>query len=201
MIILILITGAKQLDKKMIEEGVRLILKGIGEDASRDGLIRTPQRVADMYEELFSGIGKNPADELDSMFDEDHDEIIIIKDIPFYSVCEHHMVPFVGKAHIAYVPNDSGRIIGLSKLIRVLEIVSRRLQVQERLTTIVADTIMEKIKPKGTIVIVEAEHLCMSLRGVKKPNTITVTSSVRGLFRRNAASRAEAMSLIKSGGK
>ena len=201
MIILILITGAKQLDKKMIEEGVRLILKGIGEDASRDGLIRTPQRVADMYEELFSGIGKNPADELDSMFDEDHDEIIIIKDIPFYSVCEHHMVPFVGKAHIAYVPNDSGKIIGLSKLIRVLEIVSRRLQVQERLTTIVADTIMEKIKPKGTIVIVEAEHLCMSLRGVKKPNTITVTSSVRGLFRRNAASRAEAMSLIKSGGK
>jgi len=201
LIILILITGAKQLDKKMIEEGVRLILKGIGEDASRDGLIRTPQRVADMYEELFSGIGKNPADELDSMFDEDHDEIIIIKDIPFYSVCEHHMVPFVGKAHIAYVPNDSGKIIGLSKLIRVLEIVSRRLQVQERLTTIVADTIMEKIKPKGTIVIVEAEHLCMSLRGVKKPNTITVTSSVRGLFRRNAASRAEAMSLIKSGGK
>jgi GTP cyclohydrolase I len=189
------------LDKKMIEEGVRLILKGIGEDASRDGLIRTPQRVADMYEELFSGIGKNPADELDSMFDEDHDEIIIVKDIPFYSVCEHHMVPFVGKAHIAYVPNDSGKIIGLSKLIRVLEIVSRRLQVQERLTTIVADTIMEKIKPKGTIVIIEAEHLCMSLRGVKKPDTITVTSSVRGLFRRNAASRAEAMSLIKSGGK
>ncbi|MCL4378038.1 MAG: GTP cyclohydrolase I FolE [Actinobacteria bacterium] len=186
------------MNKKMIEEGVKLIIKGIGEDINREGLVQTPRRVADMYEELFCGIDKNPGDNLDFMFDENHDEIIIIKDIPFYSVCEHHMVPFFGKAHIAYVPNDSGKIIGLSKLIRVLEVVSRRLQVQERLTTIVADTIMEKIKPKGTMVIIEAEHLCMSLRGVKKPNTITITSAVRGLFRRNPASRSEAMSLIKS---
>jgi GTP cyclohydrolase IA len=185
-------------EKKMIEEGVKLILKGIGEDINREGLLQTPRRVADMYEELFCGIDKNPGDNLNYMFDENHDEIIIIKDIPFYSVCEHHMVPFFGKAHIAYVPNDSGKIIGLSKLIRVLDVVSRRLQVQERLTTIVADTIMEKIKPRGAMVIVEAEHLCMSLRGVKKPNTITITSAVRGLFRRNPASRAEAMSLIKS---
>jgi GTP cyclohydrolase IA len=186
-------------DKKLIEEGVRLILKGIGEDAEREGLIKTPQRVADMYEELFSGIGKDPAAELEPLFDENHDEMIIVKDIPFYSVCEHHMVPFVGKAHIAYVPNKSGKIVGLSKLSRVLDIVSRRLQVQERLTTIVADTIMQKLQPRGTMVIIEAEHLCMSIRGVKKPNTITVTSAVRGLFRENPASRAEAMALIKSG--
>lgn len=187
------------MDKKLIEEGVRLILKGIGEDVSREGLIKTPQRVADMYEELFNGIGKDPAVELESLFDENHDEMIIVKDIPFYSVCEHHMVPFVGKAHIAYVPNKSGKIVGLSKLSRVLDTVSRRLQVQERLTTIVADTIMKKLQPRGTMVIIEAEHLCMSIRGVKKPNTITVTSAVRGLFRENPASRAEAMALIKSG--
>jgi GTP cyclohydrolase IA len=186
-------------DKKLIEEGVRLILRGIGEDIEREGLIKTPQRVADMYEELFNGIGKDPSAELESLFDENHDEMIIVKDIPFYSVCEHHMVPFVGKAHIAYVPNKSGKIVGLSKLSRVLDIVSRRLQVQERLTTIVADTIMHKLKPRGTMVIIEAEHLCMSIRGVKKPNTITVTSAVRGLFRENPASRAEAMALIKSG--
>jgi GTP cyclohydrolase I len=125
--------------------------------------------------------------------------MIIVKDIPFYSVCEHHLVPFVGKAHIAYVPNKSGKIVGLSKLSRVLDIVSRRLQVQERLTTIVADTIMKKLQPRGTMVIIEAEHLCMSIRGVKKPNTITVTSAVRGLFRENSASRAEAMALIMAG--
>ncbi|MBN1299096.1 MAG: GTP cyclohydrolase I FolE [Actinobacteria bacterium] len=187
------------MDKKLIEEGVRLILKGIGENAKREGLIRTPQRVADMYEELFSGIDKDPEEVLEPLFDENHDEMIIVKDIPFYSVCEHHMVPFVGKAHIAYIPNKSGKIIGLSKLCRVLEIASRRLQVQERLTTIVADAIMNKLQPRGAMVIVEAEHLCMSIRGVKKPNTKTVTSAVRGLFRGNPASRAEAMALIKSG--
>ncbi len=186
------------MDKNLIEEGVRLILKGIGEDINREGLKRTPQRVAEMYEELFSGIGKDPTLELKPLFDENHDEMIIVKDIPFYSVCEHHLVPFVGKAHIAYVPNKSGKIVGLSKLTRVLEIVSRRLQVQERLTTIVADAIMNQLEPRGVMVIIEAEHLCMSIRGVKKPNTITVTSAVRGLFRQNPASRAEAMSLIKS---
>jgi len=185
------------MDKKMIEEGVKLILKGIGEDINREGLLGTPKRVADMYEEIFSGIGKDPADVLGPMFDENHDEIIIVKDIQFYSVCEHHLVPFVGKAHIAYIPNKTGKIVGLSKLTRVFEIVAKRPQIQERLTTIVANTIMEKIKPRGVMVIVEAEHLCMSMRGVKKPNTITVTSAVRGIFRENPASRAEAMALIK----
>jgi GTP cyclohydrolase I len=184
-------------DKKMIEEGIKLILKGIGEDINRERLKGTPGRVAEMYEEIFSGIGKDPASELEPMFDENHDEIILIKNIPFYSVCEHHLVPFIGKAHIAYVPNKTGKIIGLSKLTRVLDIVAKRLQVQERLTSIVADTIMRKLKPRGVLVIVEAEHLCMSMRGVKKPDTLTVTSAVRGLFKENPASRAEVMALIK----
>ncbi|OFW62311.1 MAG: GTP cyclohydrolase I FolE [Actinobacteria bacterium RBG_19FT_COMBO_36_27] len=185
------------MDRKMIEEGVKLIIKGIGEDINREGLKGTPERVAEMYEEIFSGIGKDPSEELGPVFDENHDEIILVKDIPFYSVCEHHMVPFTGKAHIAYVPNKAGRIIGLSKLVRVLDITAKRLQVQERLTSIVADTIMKKIKPRGVLVIVEAEHLCMSMRGVRKPGTLTVTSAVRGLFRENPASRAEVMALIK----
>jgi len=180
----------------MIEEGVKLILKGIGEDLNRGGLKRTPERVADMYEEIFSGIGKEPGDELSPEFDENHDEIILVKDIPFYSVCEHHMVPFVGRAHIAYIPNESGKIIGLSKLVRALDVVAKRLQIQERLTTILADTIVKKIKPRGVLVIVEAEHLCMSMRGVKKPGALTITSAVRGIFRNNPASRAEAISLI-----
>ena len=187
------------MDKKKIEEGVRLILEGIGEDIEREGLIGTPERVADMYEEIFSGIGQDPSKVLGPMFDEDHDEIILVKDIPFYSTCEHHLVPFVGKAHIAYAPNQSGKIIGLSKLTRVLEIVARRPQIQERLTTIVAESIMDKLKPRGVIVIVEAEHLCMSMRGVKKPNTVTVTSAIRGLFKDNPASRAEVLSLIYNG--
>jgi GTP cyclohydrolase IA len=180
----------------MIKEGVKLIIKGLGEDINRGGLRRTPERVADMYEEIFSGIGKDPSKELGPEFDENHDEIILVKDIPFYSVCEHHIIPFIGRAHIAYIPNESGKIVGLSKLVRVIDVVSKRLQIQERLTSIVADTIVEKIKPRGVMVIVEAEHLCMSMRGVKKPGTLTVTSAVRGLFRNNPASRAEVMSLI-----
>lgn len=187
------------MDKKKIAEGVKMILDGIGEDSSREGLIGTPERVADMYEEIFSGLGKDPLDVLGPMFDENHDEIIIIKDIPFYSICEHHLVPFVGRAHIAYAPNKSGKIIGLSKLTRVLEIVAKRPQVQERLTTIVANSIMEKIEPRGVMVIIEAEHLCMSMRGVKKPNTLTVTSAVRGLFKNNPSSRSEVLSLIHNG--
>ncbi|MCD4669127.1 MAG: GTP cyclohydrolase I FolE [Actinomycetia bacterium] len=176
------------MDKKKIAEGVRMILDGIGEDSSREGLIRTPERVADMYEEIFSGLDKDPSDVLGPMFDENHDEIILIKDIPFHSVCEHHLVPFIGRAHIAYAPNKSGKIVGLSKLTRVLEIVAKRPQIQERLTTIIANSIMKKIEPRGVMVIVEAEHLCMSMRGVKKPNTVTVTSAVRGLFKNNPAS-------------
>jgi len=186
-------------DKKKIAEGVKMILDGIGEDSSREGLIRTPERVADMYEEIFSGLDKDPSDILGPMFDENHDEIILIKDIPFHSVCEHHLMPFVGRAHIAYAPNKSGKIVGLSKLTRVLEIVAKRPQIQERLTTIIADSIMKKIEPRGVMVIVEAEHLCMSMRGVKKPNTVTVTSAVRGLFKNNPASRSEVLSLIHNG--
>ncbi len=186
-------------DKKMIAEGVKMILEGTGEDINREGLIGTPERVADMYEEIFSGIGVDPANELGPMFDENHDEIILVKDISFYSICEHHLVPFVGKAHIAYAPNKSGKVIGLSKLTRVLEVVAKRPQIQERMTSIIADTIMEKLKPRGVMVIIDAEHLCMSMRGVKKPNTLTVTSAVRGLFRNNPASRSEVLSLIYNG--
>jgi len=186
-------------DKKKIKDGVKMILEGIGEDVKRGGLAHTPERVADMYEEIFSGIGKDPSEVLEPMFDEDHDEIILVKDIPFYSTCEHHLVPFVGKAHIAYIPNKTGKIIGISKLTRVLEIVAKRPQVQERLTSIVADSIVKKLEPRGVIVVVEAEHLCMSMRGVKKPNTVTVTSAIRGLFRDSHASRAEVLSLIYNG--
>jgi len=186
-------------DKKMIAEGVKMMLKGIGEDIKREGLVGTPERVADMYEEIFSGIDIDPASELGPMFDENHDEIILVKDISFYSICEHHLVPFVGKAHIAYAPNKSGKVIGLSKLTRVLEIVAKRPQIQERMTTIIANTIMEKLRPRGVMVIIDAEHLCMSMRGVKKPNTLTVTSAVRGLFKDNPASRSEVLSLIYNG--
>ena len=185
------------MDKKLIEEGVRLILKGIGEDLEREGLKDTPRRVADMYEEIFSGINQDPSDVIKSMFDENHDEIIIIKDIPFYSVCEHHLIPFIGKAHVAYIPNIKGEIVGLSKITRLIDVVAKRPQVQERLTSIVADTLAAKLEARAVLVIVEAEHLCMSMRGVKKPKTITITSAVRGLFRRNASSRAEAIALIK----
>ncbi|MCE5329362.1 GTP cyclohydrolase I FolE [bacterium] len=185
------------MDKKLIEEGVRLILKGVGENLEREGLKDTPRRVADMYEEIFSGIDQNPASVLKSMFDENHDEIIVIKDIPFYSVCEHHLIPFIGKAHVAYIPNIKGEIAGLSKITRLVDVVAKRPQVQERLTTIVADALENKLKARAVLVIVEAEHLCMSMRGVKKPKTITITSAVRGVFRRNAASRAEAFALIK----
>ena len=185
------------MDKKLIEDGVKLILKGIGEDLEREGLKDTPRRVADMYEEIFSGINQDPSDVIKSMFDENHDEIIIIKDIPFYSVCEHHLIPFIGKAHVAYIPNIKGEIVGLSKITRLIDVVAKRPQVQERLTSIVADTLAAKLEARAVLVIVEAEHLCMSMRGVKKPKTTTITSALRGLFRRNAASRAEAFALIK----
>ncbi len=187
------------MDKKLIEDGVRNILKGIGEDPDREGLVETPRRVAEMYEEIFSGINQDPSVVLKSMFNENHDEIIIIKDIPFYSVCEHHLIPFIGKAHVAYIPNSNGAITGLSKITRMFDIVAKRPQIQERLTTIVADILVQKLEARAVMVIVEAEHLCMSMRGVKKPKTLTVTSAVRGLFRRNAASRAEAIALIKDG--
>lgn len=183
-------------DAHLVEDSVRQILKGIGESPDREGLVRTPARVAEMYAELFSGIGKDPVDEINVVFEEGHDEMIMIRDIPFYSICEHHLVPFIGKAHVAYIPNKKGQITGLSKLARVVDIVSRRPQLQERLTTEIADAIETALAPRGVLVVIEAEHLCMTMRGVRKPGSQTVTSSVRGLFRDNYSTRAEAMGLI-----
>ncbi len=184
------------MDKKKIKKAVYDILKAVGEDPDRDGLKNTPERVADMYEEILSGIKRDPAQDLEVFFEKEHDEIILLKDIPLYSICEHHMVPFVGRAHVAYIP-DGNRITGLSKIARVVDGFSRRLQVQERLTTEIADTLMRKLKPKGVLVIIEAEHLCMSMRGVKKPGIITTTSAVRGVFRTSQKTRSEALSLIR----
>jgi GTP cyclohydrolase I len=184
------------MDKPSIEEAVRQILTAIGEDVDRDGLRETPRRVADMYEEIFAGLHGDPRDELDVVFEADHDEMILLKDIGLTSMCEHHLVPFAGKAHVAYIPNKKGQITGLSKLARLVELLSKRPQVQERLTTQIADTIEEVLDPRGVLVVLEAEHFCMTMRGVRKPGTMTVTSAVRGLFRENTATRAEAMGLI-----
>jgi GTP cyclohydrolase I len=186
-------------DPTAVADSVRQILKGIGEDPERNGLQKTPERVARMYSELFSGVGIDPASVLDAMFEADHDEMIMIRDIALYSVCEHHLIPFVGKAHVAYIPSESGCITGLSKLARLVDVVAKRPQVQERLTTQIADAIEKKLDPRGVLVVVEAEHLCMSMRGIRKPGTQTVTSAVRGLFRSNEATRAEAMGLINRG--
>jgi len=186
-------------DQGKIKEAVKLILEAIGEDVNREGLVDTPGRVAKMYNEVFSGLHEDPREWLKVNFvNDEHDEIVLIKDVSFYSMCEHHLLPFYGKAHLGYLP-AGGKIVGLSKLVRVIETVSRRPQLQERLTTQVADVIMEILEPKGVVVVVEAEHLCMSIRGIKKPGSVTVTSAVRGLFRRNPASREEAFSLINKG--
>jgi len=184
------------MDTKKIEKAVKDILKAIGVDPNQKDLHATPQRVAQMYEEIFEGIGKDPARELEVVLDQKHEEIVLLKGIPLYSVCEHHLLPFIGKANIAYIPRN-GRVTGLSKLARVVDILSRRPQVQERLTTQIADIIMSKLKPQGCMVVIEAEHLCMSMRGVKKPGTLTVTSAVRGVFQKNEKTRAETLSLMK----
>jgi GTP cyclohydrolase I len=184
------------IDKAKIERAVREILEAIGEDPDREGLLRTPERVADMFEEIFGGLADDPTNHLSVTFAADHDEMIMVKDIPLYSMCEHHLVPFLGRAHVAYIPNANGRITGLSKLARLVESYARRPQVQERLTSQIADEIDEKLAPRGALVVVEAEHLCMSMRGVQKPGSTTVTSAVRGLFRDNPATRAEAMAFI-----
>lgn len=183
-------------DLPRIEAAVREILEAIGEDPRRDGLIDTPRRVARMYEEIFAGLREDPGDHLKVVFDADHDEMVMVKDIPIFSVCEHHLVPWFGRAHVAYIPNEDGRITGLSKLARLVEGFSRRPQVQERLTTQVADRIQDVLEPRGVLVVVEAEHLCMSMRGVRKPGATTVTSAVRGLMRDSVAARNEAMSFI-----
>ena len=184
-------------DVKRVEAAVTEILIAIGEDVGRDGLLNTPRRVASMYEELFSGLHDDPARHLEVTFAAEHDEMVMVRDIPFASLCEHHLVPFLGKAHVAYIPAEDGRITGLSKLARLVDGYARRLQVQERMTTEIADAIDKVLAPRGVLVVIEAEHLCMSMRGVKKPGTVTVTSSVRGLFRSDVATRAEAMQFIR----
>ncbi|MCM8799621.1 MAG: GTP cyclohydrolase I FolE [Candidatus Omnitrophica bacterium] len=185
------------MDKKKIEKAVREILEAIGGDLNRKDLRDTPQRVAQMYEEIFSGMNKDPQKELEVVLDQKHDEIILLKNIPLYSICEHHLLPFLGKVHIAYIPKE-GRVTGLSKLARLVDVLSKRLQVQERLTSQIAEIIMKKLKPQGCMVIIEAEHLCMSMRGIKKPGTLTITSAVKGIFKDNEKTRAETLSLIKS---
>jgi len=183
--------------KEKIEYAIREILTAIGENPDRTGLLLTPSRVARMYEELFSGINKDPKEEITITYTENHEEVILVKDIPFYSICEHHLIPFFGVAHVAYLPKN-GIITGLSKLARVVEVASRKLQLQERLTSEIATAIMEKLNPQGVAVILEAEHLCMSMRGIKKPGSKTVTSVLKGIFRTNQSTRAELLSLIKS---
>jgi len=184
------------MDLKKIEKGVRLILEGIGEDPDRPGLKETPERVARMYQEVFAGLETPTEELLKAIEGETHDEMVLLKDIPFYSVCEHHMIPFIGKVHVAYIPSG-GKIVGLSELVKSVEVLAKRLQVQERLTTQLADLIMERLRPKGAMVIIDAEHLCISMRGVKKPGSRTVTSAVRGIFRTKQSTREELLELIK----
>ncbi len=178
-------------------DAVRSLLEALGEDPERGGLIGTPERVAKLLEELTSGRDIDPASVLAPVFSEEHDELILVKDIAFASICEHHLLPFMGKAHVGYIPNKNGQVTGLSKLAHVVDICARRLQMQERMTTQIADAIEQALDPRGVIVVVEAEHLCMSMRGVGKPGHLTVTSAVRGVFRENVATRAEAMSIIR----
>jgi GTP cyclohydrolase I len=187
-------------DQKKIEQGVRLILEGIGEDPGRPGLVETPRRVAEMYADIFSGIdGDDPAKLLVAMQGDHHREMVLIKDIDFYSICEHHLLPFHGMAHVAYIPSEHGHIAGLSKLARVVRLVAARPQLQERITSDVADAIERALEPSGALVLIEAEHLCMSMRGVRTPGAKTVTSAVRGIMQSNAATRAEVLSLINAG--
>jgi len=184
-------------DQAKIERAVVSIIEAIGDDPQREGLVGTPQRVAEMYAELFSGWGEDPRQELTIGFEEGHREMVVVKDIPFYSMCEHHLLPFYGVVHVGYIPNTSGRVVGVSKLARVVEIVAHRPQLQERMTTQIAETIVEALQPDGVAVVIQAEHLCMTMRGIKKPGSNIVTSATRGLFRRKAATRAEFLSLVQ----
>jgi GTP cyclohydrolase I len=183
-------------DQKRVEAAVLELLIAIGEDPDRDGLKRTPERVARAYAEQFAGLYVDPSEVLQTTFDAHHEEMVLVKDIEMYSTCEHHLVPFHGVAHVGYIPNSEGRITGLSKLARLVDLYAKRPQVQERLTSQIADAIMQRLEPRGAIVVVEAEHLCMSMRGIRKPGARTVTSAVRGMFQSQPSTRAEAMSLI-----
>ena len=184
-------------DETKIQRAVTSIIKAIGDNPKREGLVDTPRRVAEMYAELFVGLDKDPGKELRVAYELGHREMIIMKDIPFYSICEHHLLPFYGVVHIGYIPNEEGRVVGISKLARVVEIVSRRLQIQERMATEIADAIVSGLKPAGVAVVIQAEHLCMIMRGIKKTGASVITSALRGNFRRQAASRAEFLSLIQ----
>ncbi len=192
-------TKKKKVDEARIEKAVKEILLAIGEDLNRGGLKDTPRRVARMYSELLAGMRENPEIHLRSVFNENYDEIVLLRDIPFYSVCEHHLMPFIGSAHVAYLP--AGRILGVSKLARIVDCFAHRLQTQERLTYKIADFLMSNLKPLGVAVVLEASHGCMTIRGIKKPGSVMVTSAVRGLFRKDPRSRSELMSLIHDGGK
>ena len=189
--------STRHFDRERAEAAVRELLIAVGEDPDREGLADTPARVARAYEEVFSGLGTDPTEVLNTTFNEDHRELVLVKDIPFYSTCEHHLVPFFGHAHIGYIPGHSGKVTGLSKLARLVEGFARLPQVQERLTTSIADALMDRLDASAVIVVIEAEHLCMAMRGVRKPGANTVTSAVRGGFQNNAATRAEAMALIR----
>jgi GTP cyclohydrolase I len=185
------------IDEEKIKASVKSIIEAIGEDPAREGLAETPRRVAEMYSELFMGMNRDPKKELAVGYELGHREMVVLKDIPFYSMCEHHFLPFYGVVHIGYIPNNEGRVVGISKLARVVEIIAKRPQIQERMATEIADAIDEGLKPDGVAVVIEAEHLCMVMRGIKKPGASVITSALRGSFRRKAASRAEFFSLIK----
>ncbi|MGY1716145.1 GTP cyclohydrolase I FolE [Geodermatophilus nigrescens] len=185
-----------RIDAARAEAAVRELLIAVGEDPDRPGLRDTPARVARAYAETFAGLWQDPAEVLATTFDEDHDELVLVKDIPMYSTCEHHLVPFHGAAHVGYIPGEDGKVTGLSKIARLVDVYARRPQVQERMTRQIADALADVLKPRGVIVVIEAEHLCMGMRGIRKPGSTTVTSAVRGMFRDNAATRAEAMSLV-----
>jgi GTP cyclohydrolase IA len=182
-------------DHDKITAGIRLVFEGLGMDSEHPSIRDTPERVARMYDEIFAGLVVDPADVLDVVFEEGHDELVLIRDIPFASVCEHHLIPFVGRAHVGYLPNEAGQVTGLSKLARLVDLAARRPNLQERITTTVADTLEKALSPRGVIVIIEAEHYCMTMRGVRKPGSVTVTSAVRGLMRDDARTRGEAMAL------
>jgi len=189
---------ATMFDEAKIKTAIASVIEAIGEDPNREGLVGTPERVAEMYAELFGGLGQNPRDELKVGFELGHREMVVLRDIPFYSMCEHHLLPFYGVAHVGYIPNDEGRIVGISKLARAVEIISKRPQLQERMTTEIADAIMDALKPDGVAVVIQAEHLCMIMRGIKKPGSNVITSALRGIFKRKAASRAEFFSIIQN---
>ena len=184
-------------DEAKIRGAVTAIIEAIGEDPTREGLVDTPQRVVDMYAELFMGMNVDPKEELTVGFEEGHREMIIIRDVPFYSMCEHHLLPFYGVTHVGYIPNSDGRVVGISKLARVVEIVARRPQLQERMTSQIADAIYDGIKPEGVAIVTQAEHLCMVMRGIKKPGSTIITSAVRGIFRSKSKTRAEFLSLLQ----